>query len=48
MCDQDPSSKRPKKGDKAKKTLELNGGFSKKHIRLMEALSFAKSNAIKK
>lgn len=33
-----PSSKRYKKSDKAKKTFELKGGFSQKHIRLLEAL----------
>ncbi len=34
----DPQVKRNKKSDKAKKTYELTGGFSQKHIRLMEAL----------
>jgi hypothetical protein len=34
----EPQVKRNKKSDKAKKTHELTGGFSQKHIRLMEAL----------
>ena len=32
----DPKTKRAKKSDKAKKTRELYGGFSKKHIRQQE------------
>jgi hypothetical protein len=47
MSDQEPSSKRNKKSDKDKKTFELNGGFSKKHVRLIEALAFAKSTMAK-
>jgi hypothetical protein len=33
-----PAAKRNKKSDKAKKTFELKGAFSQKHIRLLEAL----------
>ena len=47
MSDQEPSSKRNKKSDKGKKNFELNGGFSKKHVRLIEALAFAKSTMAK-
>ena len=42
MSDQDPCNRRPKKSDKAKKTFDTNGGFSKKHVRIMEALALAK------
>jgi hypothetical protein len=30
---------RNKKSDKAKETYERNGGFSQKHVRLMEAMA---------
>jgi hypothetical protein len=30
---------RSKKSDKAKETYERNGGFSQKHVRLMEAMA---------
>lgn len=33
----EPKSKRTKKADKAKKSFEINGGFTKKHIRISEA-----------
>ena len=35
----EPNSKRSKKGDKGKKTHDLHGGFSQKHIRAAEALA---------
>jgi len=37
--DQDPKTKRSKKSNKRKETYERNGAFSKKHIRLVEALA---------
>ena len=30
---------RSKKSDKAKETYERNGGFSQKHVRMMEAMA---------
>jgi hypothetical protein len=33
----EPKSKRTKKSDKAKKNFEINGTFTKKHIRISEA-----------
>lgn len=48
MSDQDPCNRRPKKSDKAKKTFDTHGGFSKKHVRIMEALALAKEIAKRK
>jgi hypothetical protein len=36
--DKDPKVGRSKKSDKAKRTYELTGGLSQKHVRLAEAL----------
>lgn len=43
--DQSPKVGRSKKSDKAKRTHELTGGLSQKHVRLAEAL--AEKNASK-
>jgi hypothetical protein len=40
-------TERKKKSDKAKETYERNGGFSQKHVRLMEA-TIAKRTALPK
>ena len=37
--DQGPKVGRSKKSDKAKRTHELTGGLSQKHVRLAEALA---------
>lgn len=37
--DNTPKTKRATKGDKAKRTRELNGGFSQKHVRFTEAMA---------
>ena len=37
--DKEVKTHRDKKGDKAKKTYERNGGFSQKHVRQAEALT---------
>ena len=37
--DKDPKVGRSKKSDKAKKTFDLTGGLSKKHVRIAEALA---------
>lgn len=42
----EPQAKRSKKSDKAKRTFDLHGGKSAKHIRLQEAIQ-AKKNGIK-
>jgi hypothetical protein len=34
----DPTTKRNKKSDKAKKSYELHGGYTQKHIRILETL----------
>ena len=34
----EPKTKRSKKSDKAKKTHELKGGFSQKHVRITDSL----------
>ena len=39
--DYDLKTKREKKSDKAKKNFERNGGFSQKHVRLVEAAAEA-------
>jgi hypothetical protein len=41
----DPLIKRTKKSDKAKKTFELHGGFSQKHVRAVEALKTKKKTS---
>lgn len=38
MSDYEKNIKRNKKSDKAKKNFDRNGNFSKKHIRIKEAL----------
>lgn len=45
--DKEPKTRKEKKGDKAKRTHELNGCFSQKHVRLVEALA-AKRNPVPK
>jgi hypothetical protein len=35
----DPPIKRAKKSDKAKRTYELNGAYTAKHLRIAEALA---------
>jgi hypothetical protein len=42
----EPQAKRTKKSDKAKRTFDLHGGKSAKHIRLQEAIQ-AKKNGSK-
>jgi len=39
--DRDIKTKRDKKSDKAKEKFEKTGGFSKKHVRISEALATA-------
>jgi hypothetical protein len=39
----DPPIKRAKKSDKAKRTYELNGAYTAKHLRIAEALSEKKT-----
>jgi hypothetical protein len=39
----DPPIKRSKKSDKAKRTYELNGAYTAKHLRIAEALSEKKT-----
>jgi len=41
-------TKRATKGEKAKRTFELNGGHSQKHVRLMEALAERRKPAPKR
>jgi hypothetical protein len=43
----DNHTERKKKSDKAKEKYERNGGFSQKHVRLMEAAA-AKRSALAK
>ena len=43
-----PSAGRKKKADKAKEKYERNGGFSQKHVRLVEALAEKRAAAGKK
>ena len=43
-----PSVGRKKKDDKAKEKYERNGGFSQKHVRLVEALAEKRAVAGKK
>jgi hypothetical protein len=42
-----PKVSRKKKGDKAKETYERNGGFSQKHVRLVEALAEKRLSTLK-
>lgn len=41
--ERDIKTKRDKKSDKAKEKYDRNGGFSQKHIRLVEALAASRS-----
>jgi hypothetical protein len=43
-----PSAGRRKKDDKAKEKYERNGGFSQKHVRIVEALAATRAAAPKK
>ena len=38
---------RNKKSDKAKETYERNGGFSQKHVRMMEAMAEKRASSAK-
>ena len=46
--DKEHKVKRATKGEKAKKTFELNGGHSQKHVRLMEAVAERRKAAPKR
>jgi hypothetical protein len=41
----EPLIKRNKKSDKAKKTFDLHGGFTQKHVRAVEALKTKKKTS---
>lgn len=48
MDHKEPKVKRAKKSDKGKESYEKNGGFSQKHIRLVEARQEGKAAVAKK